>query len=144
MVDGWSSANVPPLTLRKLAHHALEDVAIQIGRPTGSWRLGRFIEAGELAMVNVTITNNTGLRLRNVVARLSLYNAAEIEPYIDRSTPYLDGEESWDILEPYETKSYDVRIRAKSSGQCRMTAWISAEVIPRAGTLRATRMFNVY
>jgi len=96
-------------------------------------------------MVEVTITNNTGLRLRNVVAELHVHNGAKIEPHVDKNRiVFYDGEESWDILEPSEKTSYFVRIKRTSSGLCKMVAWIGAEVIPYSWRNGASRTFRVY
>lgn len=129
------------VTLRELAYDALGNVAVYIGEPYNY--PGTVWNTGETAFVRVTITNNTGLTLRDVVATLRVYGAGEVYPWHFMCHNMLDGEASWDELQPYQSRYFIVRLRGRAAGTARMYAYIEAEIVPYASRHRATRFASV-
>lgn len=129
-------------SLKQLAFDALGQVTVYVSEPYNY--PGTVFNERELAFIKVTITNNTGLTLRDVVASTGLTGAAKIEPWTFIGFTFWDGEESWAELRPYETREYYVRIKGMSSGAANVVVWISAEVVPYSSRYRAGRVFTVY
>lgn len=129
------------VSLRQLAYDALANVSVYIGSLYGY--SGTVFNQGEWAFFKVRVTNNTGLTLRDVVAKTYVFGAAKIDPIVIFGLTIYDGEESWGELEPYQSKTYTVRIKGTSAGTARIRVYISAEVVPYATRYRAGRDVTV-
>ena len=109
-----------------LSANALEQlklVTVDIGTPTTD--RGTFWNPGEGAYIMVTVTNTTGVPLRDVVVRLFVGGAASIYPYY-----FIDGTWYWAEIEPGETKDFYAILVADRAGNVHTSAAISAEVVP--------------
>jgi hypothetical protein len=145
--------------LKEVMDHTLTGINVAVSNPYGM--PGGLFQVGEHAYITVFITNNTGSLLKDFFIRILVSGAARIVPVVmspGTFTPEMfeelldrqdgvrlfDGDFSWDIIEPSDTKEIVLRIYGQEEGEYNVKANISTEIIPRASGLRADRTFRVY
>lgn len=132
------------MSFEDLSYEALGGVSIYISEAYG-YAGNLFDENDEKAFVSVEVRNNTGLTLRDVVVSIQASGAIMIYPMNwMHGIVLVDGEESWDEIEPYETKSFKVRLKGRYSGNGYLNAYISAEIVPYSSRERTSRTIMVH
>ncbi len=138
------------ISFRELVYNALGGVTILISEPRNYD--GSVFNEKEIAVLDVQVINGSDYTLKNVVVQISVTGCAKIYPFRIWGKSELlgehglfDGEESWNILHPHDTKSFIVRIKGICAGMAYAKAEICAEVVPFASReVSSTLSFPVY
>lgn len=130
------------VTLKTLVIENLKGFKISIGAPYG--HAGGVFNEQEHAKVKVNVSNYTGFTLRDVVVRIFASGAVKISPINIMGLQLLDGEESWDEMDPWDSDNFIVRLFGKYDGTGYLYAYVSAEIVPFGTVHRATRTLKIY
>ena len=95
------------------AYNALGDVSVEV---LDLWGYPGVFEVGETAFLDISITNNSGLKLSDVVVTVEIDGPVAIDPIVFWGIPCFDGEWSCDEIEPSEQKEMSVKF-------CQDTPW---------------------
>ena len=129
--------------LEDIAYRTLGNIGVEIGEPSNF--PGSEWEVGEQAWISITLRNNTGSILRDVVATIRVEGAAKFKYSIRGMSFWPHGNEwvqSADWL-PGQIIFGLVRVEGTYAGTAHIAVDIAAEVVPAADRTASWRNFPV-